>query len=209
MKIELTKIGKRFNRHWIFKEIDFTFNSGSQTVIKGTNGSGKSTLLKIISAAELPSSGKINYQKSGQNIGPNAVFKELSYTAPYIDLPSELNLIEICNFHLKFKHFINHLSIDHFAQLIQLNDAKNKVYRNYSSGMKQRLKLGLALCSNTSVLLLDEPCSNLDNDGRKLYRRLLSEYGKGRTVIIASNNDPDEMNNIENSLLIKNYQIQS
>jgi len=209
MRIELTKIGKRFNRHWIFKEIDFTFKNGSHTVIRGANGSGKSTLLKIISAAELPSSGELSYQLNGREVDPHKVFKELSYTAPYINLPAELNLIEICSFHLKFKNFIPQFSIDDFAQLIQLGEAKNKVYRNYSSGMKQRLKLGLAICSNTSLLLLDEPCSNLDDSGRELYRYLIKEFGLNRTVIVASNNDADEMHGIKDSLHIKNFQTQS
>lgn len=208
MQIELIKIGKRFNRNWIFKDVDFTFKSGSKTVIKGANGSGKSTLLKIISTAEIPSAGELSFTKNNQSIALTNVYSSLTFIGPYVDLPSEFTLSEICAFHLKFKHFLNGLSVDNFTELVQLGAAKNKRYKNFSSGMKQRLKLGLAICSNSSLLLLDEPCSNLDADGRELYKRLLNDFTNDRTVIIASNNDKDEINGIQNSLLIKNFQIQ-
>jgi ABC-type multidrug transport system ATPase subunit len=75
--------------------------------------------------------------------------------------------------------------------MVGLATAGHKQIRYFSSGMKQRLKLAQAFFSNTPVLLLDEPCTNLDKEGVVLYQSLLDRYTNDRIVIISSN-DPIE-----------------
>ncbi len=70
---------------------------------------------------------------------------------------------------------------------VGLQNATNKQIRYYSSGMKQRLKLAQAFFSNTPILLLDEPTTNLDADGIALYHQLIKNYTADKLVIVSSN----------------------
>lgn len=206
MQITLNNIGKRYHREWIFKGISQEFNSNSTTAIIGSNGSGKSTLLKIISAAELPTQGNLIYlDEMGKSIHLNDAYNQLSFAAPYMDLPEQLTTLELIKFHLAFKPFVQNISPEQFLNLTLLNDAKNKLVKHFSSGMKQRLKLGLAILSKTQVLLLDEPCSNLDTKGVNMYQQLMEEYANNRLIIISSNEQEEELINIQKTINITEY----
>jgi ABC-type multidrug transport system ATPase subunit len=205
MEIKLQSLSKRFNKEWIFKEVNLTFKSGSKIGIIGSNGSGKSTLIKLISAAELPSKGGITYTVKNAIIEDDDIYRYISYAAPYIDLIEEFTCKELVQFHLSFKPFQENLSSTSFLELIYLQDAENKYVKNFSSGMKQRLKLGLAICSESDLLLLDEPCSNLDARGIKLYHTLLNQFNQNRTTIIGSNEQTDELHSTEKTIRITDY----
>lgn len=204
MQIKLAEIGKKFNREWIFRDLNFEFNSGSTYAIHGPNGSGKSTLLKIISAAELPSKGTINYYFPNKgDIEASDMFKHISYVGPYMDLPELLTIQELYEFNSKFKELT--LDFNHFIEKVYLKKDLKKPIKNYSSGMKQRLKLGLSMLSNSSLLILDEPCSNLDKMGIELYQNLLKENSENRTILIGSNEDKNETFMAEQAINIMNY----
>ncbi len=187
MHIELNKIGKRFNREWIFKELDFIFLHQSHTAILGPNGSGKSTLLLILSGMLSQTSGKISYRLEEKSLPVEDVYKHLSIVAPYLELPEEMTLSEIIDFHFSFKAYSSSLNKETLIQCLAFEKVLDKEIRYFSSGMKQRLKLILALCSNTSLVLLDEPCSNLDQQGIDWYRNLIRDFGMDKTLVIASN----------------------
>ncbi len=192
MKISMTQLGKRFKYEWIFRELDFEFQNHGKYAILGSNGSGKSTLMKILSGHLSPSKGKIEHVVDGQNISIQEVYKSVSFVAPYIDLIEELTLKEALDFHQKFKPFLHGLDTTQALEIINLPErAKFKEIRHFSSGMKQRLKLSLALMSNSSLLLLDEPTTNLDVEGVNWYHNLIYEFGKERTIIVASNDERD------------------
>jgi ABC-type multidrug transport system ATPase subunit len=205
MEIQLQSLAKRFNKEWVFKEVSLTFNSGSRTGVIGSNGSGKSTLIKLISAAELPSKGEITYKVNNTIIEQEYIYKSITYAAPYIDLVEEFTGKELVQFPLNFKPFQENLTATQFLELIYLQDAGNKHIKNFSSGMKQRLKLGLAICSKSNLLLLDEPCSNLDARGIKLYHALLYQFKQNRTTIIGSNEQTDELHSTEKTIRISDY----
>lgn len=204
MQIKLAEIGKKFNREWIFRDLNFKFISGSTYAIHGPNGSGKSTLLKIISSAELPSKGTINYNlpKEG-DLEASEMYKHISYVGPYMDLPELLTIQEIYEFNSKFKEI--KLDFSSFIEKVYLKNDLKKPIKNYSSGMKQRLKLGLSILSNSSLLILDEPCSNLDKMGVELYQSLLKENSNNRTILIGSNEDKNETFMAEQAINIMNY----
>lgn len=191
MEIILNNIAKRYLYDWIFRNIDYHFSSTARYAILGSNGSGKSTLLKILSGHLTPTKGEIQYKIAGQEIDKEDIYKQLSYASPYIDLIEEFTLAETVQFHRQFKPFLNNLSTDDFLGLIQLKKAKNKEVRFFSSGMKQRLKLGLAICSDTALLLLDEPTATLDEKSVAWFHELLEQYAKDRLIIIASNEERD------------------
>ena len=191
MEIILNNIAKRYLYDWIFRNINYHFSSTSRYAILGSNGSGKSTLLKVLSGHLTPTKGDIQYKIAGKEIDKDDIYRQLSYASPYIDLIEEFTLSETIQFHRQFKPFINNLSSDEFLELIQLKKAKNKEVRFFSSGMKQRLKLGLAICSDTALLLLDEPTATLDEKSVNWFHNLLEKFAKDRLIIIASNEERD------------------
>ncbi len=187
MNIILQNTGKRFNKEWIFRHIDYQFEQGKSYAITGTNGSGKSTLLQIIAGATLHSEGKISWQSAmGEEQLPNEdAYKNISIAAPYLSLIEEMTAIEFLKFHSAFKSFTTPFT--NILSSVGLQDAADKQIQYFSSGMKQRLKLAQAFYSNTSVLLLDEPTTNLDEDGIKIYEKLLANNTNNRLIIISSN----------------------
>ncbi len=190
MKITLEHISKRFQRHWIFKDINYSFSTPQAYALLGSNGSGKSTLLRIIAGMQSPSLGKLQYS-NGSPIAPEAIFDYISFCAPGMEIVEELTLREFFDFHFSFKKPLPGFTIDKIIDLTGLKDAEHKPIGDYSSGMKQRVKLAQAIFADTPVLLLDEPCTNLDQQGVEQYREWMEEYGQNRLVIVASN-DPRE-----------------
>ena len=204
MNIYLSNTGKRFNREWIFRKLDYQFLEGKSYAITGTNGSGKSTLLRIIAGATLHSEGNVEYFTAAQNeiISAEDSYKQIAIAAPYLDLVEEMTATEFLTLHNNFKPFTTG-----FAEMLQavgLQKAAEKQIRYYSSGMKQRLKLAQAFFSKTSVLLLDEPTTNLDEEGIEVYKRLWAQHTTDRLVIVSSN-DKTEYENCNNVVRIGDY----
>src|SRR6476659_8210823 len=187
MKIILEQISRRFNREWIFKNIDYSFETGNSYAILGINGSGKSTLLQVIAGSLSPSSGQLIYKSDEKEIPVEQIFKNLSIAAPYLELIEEFTLIETLDFHFQFKARLNNLNNDQLIKLLNMESSAKKQLKYFSSGMKQRVKLVVALCSDTPILLLDEPTSNLDEQGINWYKELIAQFTNHRLVIICSN----------------------
>ncbi len=191
MTIQLQNLGKRYRLEWIFRGMNNTFKAGERWAILGPNGSGKSTLLKVLSGHLTPSKGDIFFENQGVKIKEESIYKKISYAAPYIELIEEFTLEEVLRFHGKLKPFLPGFSPASIYELLALPRSRQKEIRFFSSGMKQRLKLALAVCSDTPVLLLDEPATNLDVQGVEWYKNLISEYAAERLVVIASNDPHD------------------
>jgi len=206
MTISLSDTGKRFNRDWIFRHLSFQFSSGSSYAIVWPNGSGKSTLLQAISGALLINEGSIGYELNGQPITDEKVHRHLSFCAPYLELIEEMTATELLRFHREFKPLLPGIDIENALELAGLAPAAQKQIRYFSSGMKQRLKLIQCFLSDAPVLLLDEPCTNLDKEGIALYRSLLEQYSTKRLVIISSN-DPVEYAHCTAQISISDYKL--
>lgn len=189
MKIDLSNAGKRFNREWIFRSASIPFTSSNAYAITGPNGSGKSTLLQTIGGMLQLSEGSIQYAIAGKQLAGEEAYKEISFCAPYLDVIEEMTLLEFLDFHKQFKNFLPGFTPQKIIENIGLEAAAHKQIRYYSSGMKQRVKLAQAIFSNTGVVLLDEPCSNLDLKGIALYHSLINQYCKERLVIVCSNDE--------------------
>jgi ABC-type multidrug transport system ATPase subunit len=187
MKINLTKLGKRFNRDWIFRNLDFQFDAEKHYAITGPNGSGKSTLLQLISGSAVYNEGSIEYLESEKTFSPDKVFQKISFAAPYLDMIEEMTLLEFFSFHDKMKGWLPAANTKEIIYLSSLENAAHKQIRYFSSGMKQRVKLAQAIFSNVPVVLLDEPLTNLDEEGASLYLGLVEKYCQNRLLIISSN----------------------
>jgi len=202
MEIILTNLGKRYNRDWIFRHLDYTFTEGKKYAITGPNGSGKSTLLQILSGAVSHNEGTIAYTINNQSCTSEEIYKHLSLAAPYIELIEEMTAKEMLEFHTSFKHL--RLPINEIIDAVGLSKAINKQIRYYSSGMKQRLKLAQAFFSDAPILCLDEPTTNLDAAGIALYNELIGNYTNDKTVFISSN-DEQEYSFCDEILKIENF----
>lgn len=189
MKIELENIGRRFNREWIFRKVDYVFERGNSYAVLGANGSGKSTLLQVISGSLSPSEGKVDFLYQKKSIDIELIFRHISIAAPYLELIEEFTLAELIRFHFRFKPALPGYDTKKIIELLGFEGSKNKLVKHFSSGMKQRTKLALAFCSDTPVLLLDEPASNLDTEGIAWYNGLVDEFSHQRLLIVCSNQE--------------------
>ena len=204
MKIQLSNAGKRFNREWIFRNADLEFNAGTHCAITGPNGSGKSTLLQCIGGMLQLSEGDINYKNEEKIIEGENSYGHISFCAPYLEVIEEMTLIEFLQFHQQFKETMNGFSVKKIIDEIGLQHAALKQIRFYSSGMKQRVKLAQAILFDAAIVLLDEPCTNLDAKGIELYHSLIENYCKNRLVIVCSN-DAVEYNFCETVISITDF----
>ena len=205
MKISLKEVGKRYQNHWIFKGVDYTFEKGKKYAILGANGSGKSTLLRIVGGMQHHNKGSIDYLSSAASaILPEKIFNEVSYCAPGMDIIEELSLKEFLHFHFSFKKIRPEFTVASILQIMNMEAVANKFIHEFSSGMKQRAKLAQAFFTDTPILLLDEPCSNLDLQGVAMYQQWLQQYANNRLVIIASN-DEREYEGVVDIIDIQDY----
>ncbi|MGI4762826.1 MAG: ABC transporter ATP-binding protein [Janthinobacterium lividum] len=189
LQINAQDLGRRYGRQWIFRRLSYAFEPDSATAILGPNGAGKSTLLSILAGQLLPSEGTVRYEwaLSGKLLPVAEVPRQLAYCAPYLELPEDFTLLELLAFHTKLKPLRLGVSIADLVEIMYLHKARHQAVRTFSSGMKQRLKLGLALYAATPLLLLDEPTTNLDAQGVAWYLEHVALVRAGRLVIVSSN----------------------
>lgn len=185
--VSLNKVGKRFSREWVFRNVTAELAPQSRTVILGGNGSGKSTLLQIIAGFVTASEGSVDYAINQKSVGNDAVYKKISLSSPYLELDEELSGKEIVEHVGKFKPFLNQMKASQVLEIAELQHASDKHVRHYSSGMKQRLKLALAILADVPLLLLDEPSSNLDRSAIEWYQQMIEKYCRQKTIVVCSN----------------------
>ena len=191
MEVRLQQVSKRFVYDWIIKDLSADFASNSTTGINGINGSGKSTLIKMISGWLSPSKGNISYRLSDKEVKRDDIYTHLSIVAPYTDIIVEYDLREMYQFHTQFKTLQGVEGYKHFEDIVKLKGQKGKPLQYYSSGMKQRVQLALAVLTDSRLLLLDEPTSFLDSANKQWFYELLQQRLADRTTIISSNDLED------------------
>lgn len=187
MEISVHGLGKRFNREWIFRNLTLTFEPGNPHAITGPNGSGKSTLLQILWGQMPQTTGSINWHQNLKTLSAETIYQHIAVAAPYMDLIEEFTLKEHLEFHFRLKKVYGNLDLHEVLEAISLAHARDKFVGNFSSGMKQRLKLGLAFFTQADVLFLDEPGTNLDRLAFDWYLDMLNQSPSERLIIIASN----------------------
>ena len=188
MDILIHGLGKKFRKHWVFKGFNYHFKFGNSYAITGPNGSGKSTLLQIISGFIPTTAGSIQYKNtSGNEVSGEHFYKYHTIASPYLELVEEFTLLETLQFHFNFKKISKGLSIQSVIDRLYLTDSIDKPIKYFSSGMKQRLKLGLAFYAEVPVLLLDEPTTNLDEKGIEWYHEEITKQQKNKLMVVSSN----------------------
>ena len=205
MRIELNNLGKRYNRDWIFRNLNYCFTSPGKYAITGPNGSGKSTLLRVISGGIIFNEGEIQYfDKQHKTVTSDKMYQHFGFAAPYLDLIEEMTLLEFFTFHQKMKGWLDNMDGQKIINEITLKSSAHKQIRYFSSGMKQRVKLAQAIFSKVPLVLLDEPLTNLDEAGIDLYHSLVNNFCSDRMIIVSSN-DKKEYSFCEEIIDIKIY----
>ena len=189
--IHASSLAVGYGKRPVVDNISLDMQPGELLVLIGTNGSGKSTLLKCLSGAIPLTSGAIRYHTGSTQIAEEQWFRSLALATPYLELPEEFTLSEVLAFHFQFKNPLQNRTNTEILEVLGLEKHKSKAISQFSSGMKQRVKLALAIFSEVPLLLLDEPTTNLDTQGLSWYLKLIQQYSPGRILVICSN-DPRE-----------------
>lgn len=190
-KIVLRNVSKRYGYQWVVQGINLEMDDSKIHGLAGANGSGKSTLVRILSGFLSPSEGDISFISNDLPISVGEIYKQVSLVAPYTDLIQEYSLPEMFEFHSSFKKIQGVDSYQSFAAMLDMPNTKDKYISHFSSGMKQKIQLALAFVSDTPFLLLDEPTSFLDQRAKAWFSEMLIKFGKGRCIVIASNDTFD------------------
>jgi ABC-type multidrug transport system ATPase subunit len=198
MRIIATGIHKKFRQEWVFKALNYTFESGKSYAIIGQNGAGKSTLLKTLAQYSLPNKGKVEFEGITEDVN-----KQISFAAPYSELIEEFTLPELLNFLVQINFLEARWDFNTFTSFIDLQPSETKYIKNFSSGMRQKVKLGIALAADRPILCLDEPTSNLDETAKNWFYRAL-ESQRHKLILIASN-EQAEINLCTDQLAIADY----
>lgn len=190
--IQVSNAGKKFGREWIFRKVDLEIKPTEKVVILGLNGSGKSTLLQAITGYLTLNEGSVAYFSNQQKIEDEQQYKLISLASPYLELVEDFTLQEQIEHTYIYKPFLNNLNIAQVVELSGLAAHKDKFIKLFSSGMRQRLKLTLAILADTPILFLDEPTTNLDTTVIDWYKNMIATYAMNKTIIVCSNSIKDE-----------------
>jgi ABC-type multidrug transport system ATPase subunit len=190
--IKITNAGKKFGREWIFRNINLEIKAGDKIVILGLNGSGKSTLLQAITGYLSLNEGNVSYFNDTKKLEDEHQYNYISLASPYLELIEDFTLQEQIEHVKTFKPFINNLTSTEVIELSGLSLHKDKFVKLFSSGMKQRLKLTLAILADAPILFLDEPTSNLDATVINWYKDMIANYASNKTILVCSNSIKDE-----------------
>lgn len=190
--VAASSLNKTFGRRLIFNDLNFEFASNGVYGIAGANGSGKSTLVKIIAGIISPSKGKIIHKIDSKEVVDEKLYNHIGFVSPYLILYEEFSAWENINLFssirgVKFDKEKTEYLLNHFL----IFDRKDDLVKTYSSGMKQRLKFVFALVHSPQLIILDEPTSNLDEEGKNSVYQIIEQQGKDGIVIVASNEKAD------------------
>lgn len=205
MKLRFQKASRKFGNQNIFMDLNLEIENGSRWAILGANGSGKSTFLKCAYGALSLTEGRIEYQAKDGSLSPTEAAHRMGYSAPYFELIEELSAVEFLNTLQKFRPFQKDWESQQILEACLLEHAAKKRIADFSSGMKQRLRLGVAVLSEVDLVILDEPSSNLDKEGLAWYQRFLEAHLNNRTLLVGTNYSEDEAFLCDQKLLITDY----
>jgi heme exporter protein A len=189
VSLQAEGIQKTFNRRKIFSGIQFAVRETDSLSITGRNGSGKSTLMKIIAGVLSPTSGSLTIRVGEGEVSPAERHRYVGFVSPYLQLYDEFTGVENLELFCEVRGI--EADIHGLLQKVNLHARKNDLLRTYSSGMRQRLKYAFALLHRPPVLLLDEPTSNLDSEGKETVHAIIEEQKRSGIVVIATNDEED------------------
>lgn len=205
MTLQIDQLTRSYNGRVIFKDISCRVETGEILVVAGPNGSGKSTLLKIACGLLRPSGGAVELFMDGEKLEPEQRKSCTGYASPEVNLYDRLTAFENLSFFAVLRGLpANFDRIGELLERLQLKEFMHQPLGQYSSGMKQRVKLACALLHEPYLLILDEPTTNLDERGKQSLEELLRYRPESRITVIATN-EPEEVKKFGQKLLALGY----
>lgn len=192
ISVEWNNLGKRFGLKWVFRNLDGNIPAGSHIVVRGSNGSGKSTFGKLLVGATEATDGELRWLDSGKEIEIDDIPQHIAWSAPFMEVPEDMTIVEVLDFHSTFRKSWSKGYLPELLASSGLENHSNAQISTLSSGQKQRLRLILAMGTEAALVVLDEPCSNLDSSGIHWYGEELKKLVSKTTVVVCSNNRPEE-----------------
>jgi len=194
--IAAESITKRFDSSYLFKGLSFELNTGSSCSITGPNGSGKSTLLEILAFIRRPTSGTVTISREERPLNAEDIHLNAGFSSPKVNPYGSLSAKENIEFILKnnTRSGPSTPGNDNVTDLLQkygLYSHRFKPVKNFSTGMRQRLKLIMAIINDPPVLFLDEPGANLDREGKDVIYSYIESAKKNKIIIIATNEEQE------------------
>ncbi|HLR76349.1 MAG TPA: ATP-binding cassette domain-containing protein [Balneolaceae bacterium] len=193
ISIRVEGLYKRFGAQAVLRNISFIHKNGILG-IEGPNGSGKSTLMKCMAGLNSPTKGSVIWKKDGDEIKFTAFRNHLGYAAPYINLYDELTCFENLRFLLDLRNIKpSNSRINGFLRQVNMQSFSSHIFRNLSTGQRQRMRIAAALVPNPEVLFLDEPGSNLDDQGHRMIQEVVASFNQADKPVIIASNDKREL----------------
>ena len=207
--LKTVDLEKSFLNKVIFRNVNLELKSGDSLAVTGRNGSGKSTLLKVLANLMKPNKGKVIVSNDSDVIPADKLHLCFGMIAPYLNLYDELTALENLEFFydLKCGNLPDSNKKEHLKYLlkrINLFNRRNDEVKNFSSGMKQRVKLAFAIINNPEILLMDEPRTNLDVEGIDLVYKIADEH-KENGILIEATNEPEDTKLCSGVISIENF----
>ncbi|HUV31302.1 MAG TPA: ABC transporter ATP-binding protein [Acidobacteriota bacterium] len=187
-RLKVSSLAKRFGPRQVFTDISFDLTTGQSLAVIGPNGSGKTTLLMTLLAGLRPTRGEITYYHDGAAMDADQVRTHASLVSPYFHLYDSLTAEENLKFFATVSGYaITGKQVDSLLARVGLEGRGMDLVGEYSSGMKQRLKYATGLLKKPAFLFLDEPSSNLDEEGKRTVRDIIEECRDSTILVIATN----------------------
>ena len=204
LSLTVESLSKSFGSRRVFRDLNFAVKAPTSLGITGRNGSGKTTLMKILCQLAPPTKGKVIMSDGEIEIAAADYFQHLKMVSPEMALYEMLTGYENLRF---FSTLVgmhpSRGSHDELLERVGLAGRGTDLVAAYSSGMKQRLKYAVALLAKPTILLLDEPTSNLDDAGKKIVGEIMSRQ-KSEGILIIATNETEDLNQVENVIRLDN-----
>lgn len=178
-------LGRKFGREWIFRRFSYRFEAGGKYAITGHNGSGKTTLLRLLTQAIPATEGQVQYLHGDTPVPDGEVHPLVHLSGPYTELIEEFTLAELIAFYQRLKGL--ECTPAQLVEHLQLAHGLHKPIKFFSSGMKQKVKLGFAFFGKNQIICLDEPTANLDAANSQWYQQFVTQITYPKILIISSN----------------------
>lgn len=185
MKLYIENLSKNYIDKCVLKDIDITFESGKIYGLLGRNGAGKTTFFNCINEDILYDSGKIYLEADyGKNLINSS---DIGYVVSTPVVPEFLTAREFLKFFLDINKLNNEKSIDEYFDIVKIDkEDQNKLLRDFSHGMKNKMQLLINIIANPKVILLDEPLTSLDIVVQEEIKELLKDLKKDHIIILST-----------------------
>jgi len=205
--LQVNSLQKSFGRRLVFNGITFDLNKPGVFGISGPNGSGKSTLIKILAGINSPTRGQVIHTVDRKAIISENLHNHIGFVSPYLVLYDEFTAWENLNYFASIRSILfDKAKVENLLDQFLLLNRKDDLVKAYSSGMKQRLKFIFALMHSPSFIFLDEPTSNLDDEGKQtVYNLIKSESGKA--IVVVASNEKNDLSQCSEILELEKYKV--